>query len=88
VSASAAKASSRAVSPTTPRWKKSALIGARRADGHRRDLLIEYLHLLNDAYRYLHERHLVALAMEMNIPMAGGVRGGDLLSPLRGRQGR
>ncbi len=47
-----------------------ALIGPRPADGHRRDLLIEYLHQLNDAYRCLHERHLVALAKEMNIPMA------------------
>ena len=37
---------------------------------HRRDLLIELLHQLNDAYRGLHERHLVALAREMNIPMA------------------
>ncbi len=47
-----------------------ALIGARPAEGYRRDLLIENLHLLNDAYRCLHERHLVALAKEMNIPMA------------------
>ena len=39
-------------------------------DALRRDLLIEYLHLLNDAYRGLHERHLVALAKVMNIPMA------------------
>ena len=37
---------------------------------HRRDLLIEHLHKLNDAYRALHDRHLVALAREMNIPMA------------------
>jgi formate dehydrogenase len=37
---------------------------------HRRDLLIELLHVLNDAYRCLHDRHLVALAKEMNIPMA------------------
>lgn len=37
---------------------------------HRRDLLIEHLHKLNDAYRGLHERHLVALAREMNLPMA------------------
>jgi formate dehydrogenase len=37
---------------------------------HRRDLLIEHLHQLNDAYRCLHDRHLVALAKEMNIPMA------------------
>jgi formate dehydrogenase len=39
-------------------------------DALRRDLLIEYLHLLNDAYRGLHELHLVALAKVMNIPMA------------------
>ena len=44
-----------------------ALIGAAP---HRRDLLIELLHKLNDAYRCLHDRHLVALAKEMNIPMA------------------
>ncbi|MES2189169.1 MAG: NAD(P)H-dependent oxidoreductase subunit E [Pseudomonadota bacterium] len=37
---------------------------------HRRDLLIEHLHKLNDAYRCLHDRHLVALAREMEIPMA------------------
>ena len=47
-----------------------ALIGARPAEGHRRDLLIEHLHQLNDSYRCLHGRHLVALAREMNIPMA------------------
>ncbi|CAN5498837.1 NADH-ubiquinone oxidoreductase-F iron-sulfur binding region domain-containing protein [soil metagenome] len=47
-----------------------ALIGERPTEGHRRDLLIEYLHLLNDAWRCLHERHLVALAKEMNLPMA------------------
>jgi len=43
------------------------LIGA---DSPRRDLLIEYLHLLNDTYRGLHARHVVALAKVMNIPMA------------------
>lgn len=47
-----------------------ALIGPRPEAGHRRDLLIEHLHALNDAYRCLHDRHLVALAKEMNIPMA------------------
>ena len=36
----------------------------------RRDLLIEHLHKINDTYRGLHERHLVALAKLMNIPMA------------------
>ena len=47
-----------------------ALIGSKPAEGHRRDLLIEHLHKLNDAYRGLHDRHMVALAKEMNIPMA------------------
>ena len=37
---------------------------------HRRDLLIENLHKLNDEYRALHDRHLVALAKEMKLPMA------------------
>ncbi|MBK9252776.1 MAG: NAD(P)H-dependent oxidoreductase subunit E [Proteobacteria bacterium] len=37
---------------------------------HRRDLLIENLHKLNDLYRGLHDRHLVALGRQMNIPMA------------------
>ena len=46
------------------------LIGPRPAEGHRRDLLIEQLHKLNDAYRCLHDRHLVALSREMNVPMA------------------
>ncbi len=46
------------------------LIGEKPVDGHRRDLLIEHLHKLNDAYRCLHDRQLVALASEMNIPMA------------------
>ena len=39
-----------------------ALIGQKPADGHRRDLLIEHLHTLNDHYHALFERHLVALA--------------------------
>ena len=47
-----------------------ALVGPRPEGGHRRDLLIENLHLLNDAFGALQERHLVALAREMNIPMA------------------
>jgi formate dehydrogenase beta subunit len=37
---------------------------------HRRDLLIEHLHRLNDAHRGLLERHLVALAAEMRLSMA------------------
>jgi formate dehydrogenase beta subunit len=37
---------------------------------HKRDLLIEKLHLVNDKWQGLHERHLVALAREMNLAMA------------------
>ncbi len=47
-----------------------ALVVAAPGEALRRDLLIEYLHLLNDHYRCLHDHHLVALAKEMNIPMA------------------
>ncbi len=47
-----------------------ALIGPKPENGHPRDSLIEHLHTLNDHYRGLFERHLVALAHEMNIPMA------------------
>ncbi|GAA4330445.1 NADH-ubiquinone oxidoreductase-F iron-sulfur binding region domain-containing protein [Variovorax defluvii] len=48
----------------------AALLGPRPDGGWPRDLLIEHLHRLNDAYRGLHERHLVALATLTNIPMA------------------
>jgi formate dehydrogenase len=44
-----------------------ALIGEPPADGHRRDLLIEHLHVLNDHHRGLFERHIVALAAEMRL---------------------
>ena len=47
-----------------------ALIGLPPSGGHRRDLLIEHLHKINDAWSCLHDRHLAALAREMNIPMA------------------
>ena len=46
-----------------------ALIGPAPAEGHRRDLLIEHLHVLNDHYRALFERHIVALAAEMRLPV-------------------
>ena len=46
-----------------------ALIGEAPPDGHRRDLLIEHLHRLNDTFGGLFERHLVALADEMGLPM-------------------
>jgi formate dehydrogenase len=44
-----------------------ALIGEPPADGHRRDLLIEHLHALNDHFHGLFERHIVALAAEMRL---------------------
>ena len=47
-----------------------ALLGEKPVAGWRRDRLIEHLHLLNDAHLGLHERHLVALARETNVPMA------------------
>jgi len=46
-----------------------ALIGPAPPEGHRRDLLIEHLHVLNDHYRALFERHIVALAAEMRLPV-------------------
>ena len=47
-----------------------ALLGAKPPSGWARDRLIEHLHLLNDRYLGLHERHLVALARETNVSMA------------------
>jgi formate dehydrogenase beta subunit len=44
-----------------------ALIGEPPANGHRRDLLIEHLHKLNDHFHGLFERHIVALAAEMRL---------------------
>jgi formate dehydrogenase len=46
-----------------------ALIGAKPTEGHRRDVLIEHLHVLNDRFRGLFERHIVALAAEMRLPV-------------------
>ncbi len=46
-----------------------ALIGEPPANGHRRDLLIEHLHALNDHHHGLFERHIVALAAEMRLPV-------------------
>ena len=51
------------------RAEVQALIGPAPRDGHRRDLLIEHLHVLNDHYRALFERHIVALAAEMRLPV-------------------
>jgi formate dehydrogenase beta subunit len=49
------------------RAEVQALIGS---GPHRRDLLIEHLHRLNDHHGALFERHLVALAAEMRLGMA------------------
>jgi formate dehydrogenase len=46
-----------------------ALIGLPPVNGHRRDLLIEHLHVLNDHFHGLFERHIVALAAEMRLPV-------------------
>ena len=48
----------------------AALLGERPPEGFRRDLLIEYLHRLNDHFGVLHQRHLVALARLLNLPLA------------------
>jgi formate dehydrogenase len=58
----------RQVSPEA-RAEVQALIGLPPADGHRRDLLIEHLHVLNDHFQGLFERHIVALAAEMRLPV-------------------
>jgi len=51
------------------RVEVQALIGMPPAEGHRRDLLIEHLHVLNDHFHGLFERHIVALAAEMRLPV-------------------
>jgi len=51
------------------RAEVQGLIGLPPLDGHRRDLLIEHLHVLNDHFHGLFERHIVALATEMRLPV-------------------
>ena len=51
------------------RAQVQALIGMPPEEGHRRDLLIEHLHTLNDHFHGLFERHIVALAVEMRLPV-------------------
>ncbi len=52
---------------TEARVEVQNLIGLPPAEGHRRDLLIEHLHVLNDHFHGLFERHIVALAAEMRL---------------------
>jgi formate dehydrogenase beta subunit len=47
-----------------------ACIGPAPPQGHQHHLLIEHLHRLNDRFGALREPHLVALAVEINLPMA------------------
>lgn len=50
------------------------LIGPAPDGGWRRDMLMEHLYTLQDAYRGLYKRHLVALSRETSVPMAQVVR--------------
>src|SRR5215470_19442239 len=68
--------SGRRKAPATPKGRQiepeaadeiRALLGDRPRD---RDLLIEFLHLVQDRYGHLAARHLAALAQEMRLPMA------------------
>ncbi len=60
-----------------------ALLGDRP---RRRDLLIEHLHLIQDAYGHLSAAHLRALAEEMRLSHGRGLRGRQLLRPFRRRE--
>ena len=50
------------------------LIGPAPEGGWRRELLMEHLYALHDAYRGLYKRHLLALSHETSVPMAQVVR--------------
>ena len=58
------------VSELRDRIRRKSRLKGRPLHGHRRDLLIESLHRLNGAWRGLHERHLAALAREIDLPLA------------------
>lgn len=59
----------RQVDPTS-REEVEHLIGPARSNGYRRDLLIEYLHRINDHTGALRHRHLAALAQLIKLSMA------------------
>ncbi|MEI8393925.1 MAG: NADH-ubiquinone oxidoreductase-F iron-sulfur binding region domain-containing protein [Rhodospirillaceae bacterium] len=61
-----AKARGRQADPTALAEVRALLGGRPR----RRDLLIEHLHLIQDAYHGLRAHHLTALAKEMRLPLA------------------
>ena len=59
--------------PKGRQYEDSALIEVQKLLGdqpRRRDLLIEFLHLIQDEYGHLSARHLVALAHEMRLSQA------------------
>ncbi len=68
--------SGRRKAPVTPKGRQvepEALAEIKTLLGEaprRRDLLIEFLHLIQDRHGHLSARHLAALAQEMNLPMA------------------
>ena len=62
-----------------------ALLGDRP---RRRDLLIEFLHLIQDEFRCLSARHLRALAEEMRHGAGGSLRGRLVLRSFRRGEGR
>src|SRR5262249_2555546 len=70
------RGSGRRKAPLTPKGRQvepEALDEIRTLLGEaprRRDLLIEFLHLIQDRHGPLSARHLAALAQEMNLPMA------------------
>ena len=57
-----------AASSTTPRWRRCGGCSADRP--RRRDLLIEFLHLIQDAHGALSAAHLRALAEELRLSQA------------------
>ena len=63
----------RSVDPAAREWVQALLganFGLHQGDIPRRDLLIEYLHLIQDTCGHLAADHLAALAAEMKISMA------------------
>ena len=67
-----------------------ALAEVRRLLGdrpRRRDLLIEFLHLIQDAHGCLGAAHLRALAEEMRLVAGRGLGGRHLLRPFRRGEG-
>jgi len=54
---------------TTPHKALAEIRGLLGDESRTRDLLIEHLHKIQDRYHHISNRHILALAMEMNLPM-------------------